>query len=154
MKYIIETLFSIILAIGITIGSVLLSLFTSQIIIDKKMKSNKFLEKIDKEQLEHFINQNYLEVISKNRENYKIENSGDLDYYYLEDIVADIDSICRCILMSDKKINRTKEETLDKEFINFVKKINNKEINNIYKEMQNIKKIAFKYYDENGCLKK
>jgi len=33
-----------------------------------------------------------------------------------------------------------------------VKKLNNKEINDIYKEMQKVKKIAFKYYDEEGNI--
>ena len=54
--------------------------------------------------------------------------------------------------MSQKKLYRTKEEVLEKEFIDMVKKLNNKEINDIYKEMQKVKKIAFKYYDEEGNL--
>lgn len=137
------------LILGTIVGSVLLGLFIAQIITNKKMKSNKSLEPKDKEQLEYFINKDYPGIISKNKENYKIEDD---EYWYLEDIVADIDDICRTILMSQKKLYRTKEEVLEKEFIDMVKKLNNKEINDIYKEMQKVKKIAFKYYDEEGNL--
>lgn len=137
------------LILGTIVGSVLLGLFIAEIITNKKMKSNKFLEQKDKEQLEYFINKDYPGIISKNKENYKIEDD---DYWYLEDIVADIDDICRTILMNQKKLYHTKEEVLENEFIDMVKKLNNKEINDIYKEMQKVKKIAFKYYDEEGNL--
>ena len=128
---------------------ILLTGFVTEIISNKIMKSNKSLDPKDKEQLEYFINKDYLGIISKNKENYKIEDD---DYWYLEDIVADIDDICRTILMSQKKLYHTKEEVLEKEFIDMVKKLNNKEINDIYKEMQKVKKIAFKYYDEEGNI--
>lgn len=132
-----------------SISLILLTGFVTEIISNKIMKSNKSLDPKDKEQLEYFINKDYLGIISKNKENYKIEDD---DYWYLEDIVADIDDICRTILMSQKKLYHTKEEVLEKEFIDMVKKLNNKEINDIYKEMQKVKKIAFKYYDEEGNL--
>ena len=132
-----------------SISLILLTGFVTEIISNKIMKSNKTLDPKDKEQLEYFINKDYLEIISKNKENYKIEDD---DYWYLEDIVADIDDICRTILMSQKKLYHTKEEVLEKEFIDMVKKLNNKEINDIYKEMQKVKKIAFKYYDEEGNI--
>lgn len=132
-----------------SISLILLTGFVTEIISNKIMKSNKSLDPKDKEQLEYFINKDYLGIISKNKENYKIEDD---DYWYLEDIVADIDDICRTILMCQKKLYHTKEEVLEKEFIDMVKKLNNKEINDIYKEMQKVKKIAFKYYDEEGNI--
>ena len=149
IKEILIVVVGFLLILGTIFGSVLLGLFIAEIITNKKMKSNKSLDPKDKEQLEYFINKDYLEIISKNKENYKIEDD---DYWYLEDIVADIDDICRTILMSQKKLYHTKEEVLEKEFIDMVKKLNNKEINDIYKEMQKVKKIAFKYYDEEGNI--
>ena len=153
IKYI---LIIVLVPVVILICSIILILLTGFIteiisnkISNKIMKSNKSLDPKDKEQLEYFINKDYLEIISKNKENYKIEDD---DYWYLEDIVADIDDICRTILMSQKKLYHTKEEVLEKEFIDMVKKLNNKEINDIYKEMQKVKKIAFKYYDEEGNI--
>ena len=137
------------LILGTIVVSVLLGLFIAEIITNKKMKSNKSLDTKDKEQLEYFINKDYSQIIHNNKDSYKIE---DLDFYYLDDIVEDFHDICCTILMSQKKLYRTKEEVLEKEFINMVKKLNNKEINDIYKEMQKVKKIAFKYYDEEGNL--
>ena len=137
------------LILGTIVGSVLLGLFIAEIITNKKMKSNKSLEPKDKEQLEYFINKDYSQIIHNNKDSYKIE---DLDFYYLDDIVEDFHDICCTILMSQKKLYRTKEEVLEKEFIDMVKKLNNKEINDIYREMQKVKKIAFKYYDEEGNL--
>ena len=149
IKEILIVVLGFLLILGTIVGSVLLGLFIAEIITNKKMKSNKSLDPKDKEQLEYFINKDYPGIISKNKENYKIEDD---DYWYLEDIVADIDDICRTILMSQKNLYHTKEEVLEKEFIDMVKKLNNKEINDIYKEMQKVKKVAFKYYDEEGNI--
>lgn len=90
---IIEIIIAILLVLGTMIGSIIVALFLSQIIIDKRIKNNKFLEKKDKEQLEHYIKQDYLELIAKNKDDY-----GDIDYFYLEDIVADIVDLCFTVL--------------------------------------------------------
>ena len=119
-----------------------------EIIIDKRRKNNKFLEKKDKEQLEHYIKQDYLELIAKNKDDY-----GDIDYFYLEDIVADIVDLCFTVLEGQKNLYKTQEEVLEKEFQDFMKDINNKELNDIYSEMKKIKKIVFKYYNDEGILK-
>ena len=149
IKEILIVVLGFLLILGTIVGSVLLGLFIAEILTNKKMKSNKSLDPKDKEQLEYFINKDYPGIISKNKENYKIEDD---EYWYLEDIVADIDDICRTILMSQKKLYHTKEEVLEKEFVDMIKKINNKELNDIYKEMQKVKKVAFKYYDEEGNI--
>lgn len=145
---IIEIIIAILLVLGTMIGSIIVALFLSQIIIDKRIKNNKFLEKKDKEQLEHYIKQDYLELIAKNKDDY-----GDIDYFYLEDIVADIVDLCFTVLEGQKNLYKTQEEVLEKEFQDFMKDINNKELNNIYSEMKKIKKIVFKYYNDEGILK-
>lgn len=145
---IIEIIIAILLVLGTMIGSIIVALFLSQIIIDKRVKNNKFLEKKDKEQLEHYIKQDYLELIAKNKDDY-----GDIDYFYLEDIVADIVDLCFTVLEGQKNLYKTQEEVLEKEFQDFMKDINNKELNNIYSEMKKIKKIVFKYYNDEGILK-
>ena len=145
---IIEIIIAILLVLGTMIGSIVVALFLSQIIIDKRRKNNKFLEKKDKEQLEHYIKQDYLELIAKNKDDY-----GDIDYFYLEDIVADIVDLCFTVLEGQKNLYKTQEEVLEKEFQDFMKDINNKELNNIYSEMKKIKKIVFKYYNDEGILK-
>ena len=145
---IIEIIIAILLVLGTMIGSIVVALFLSQIIIDKRIKNNKFLEKKDKEQLEHYIKQDYLELIAKNKDDY-----GDIDYFYLEDIVADIVDLCFTVLEGQKNLYKTQEEVLEKEFQDFMKDINNKELNNIYSEMKKIKKIVFKYYNDEGILK-
>ena len=145
---IIEIIIAILLVLGTMIGSIVVALFLSQIIIDKRRKNNKFLEKKDKEQLEYYIKQDYLELIAKNKDDY-----GDIDYFYLEDIVADIVDLCFTVLEGQKNLYKTQEEVLEKEFQDFMKDINNKELNNIYSEMKKIKKIFFKYYNDEGILK-
>lgn len=145
---IIEIIIAILLVLGTMIGSIVVALFLSQIIIDKRRKNNKFLEKKDKEQLEYYIKQDYLELIAKNKDDY-----GDIDYFYLEDIVADIVDLCFTVLEGQKNLYKTQEEVLEKEFQDFMKDINNKELNNIYSEMKKIKKIVFKYYNDEGILK-
>lgn len=145
---IIEIIIAILLVLGTMISSIVVALFLSQIIIDKRRKNNKFLEKKDKEQLEHYIKQDYLELIAKNKDDY-----GDIDYFYLEDIVADIVDLCFTVLEGQKNLYKTQEEVLEKEFQDFMKDINNKELNNIYSEMKKIKKIVFKYYNDEGILK-
>ena len=145
---IIEIIIAILLVLGTMIGSIVVALFLSQIIIDKRRKNNKFLEKKDKEQLEHYIKQDYLELIAKNKDDY-----GDIDYFYLEDIVADIVDLCFTVLEGQKNLYKTQEEVLEKEFQDFMKDINNKELNDIYSEMKKIKKIVFKYYNDEGILK-
>lgn len=145
---IVEIIVGILLLLGIMIGLVILAAFIAEKIADIIRKNNKFLEPKDKEQLEHYLNQDYLELIAKNKDNY-----GDIDSFYLEDIVADIVDLCFTVLEGQKKLYRTKEEVLDKEFQDFVKDINNDELNNIYGEMKKIKKIIFKYYNDEGILK-
>lgn len=145
---IIEIIIAILLVLGTMIGSIIVALFLSQRIIDKRIKNNKFLEPKDKEQLEHYIKQDYLELIAKNKDDY-----GDIDYFYLEDIVADIVDLCFTVLEGQKNLYKTQEEVLEKEFQDFMKDINNKELNNIYSEMKKIKKIVFKYYSDEGILK-
>lgn len=145
---IVEIIVGMLLILGIGVGLVILAAFIAEKIADIIRKNNKFLEPKDKEQLEHYLNQDYLELIAKNKDNY-----GDIDYFYLEDIVADIVDLCFTVLEGQKKLYRTKEEVLDKEFQVFVKDINNDELNNIYGEMKKIKKIIFKYYDAEGILK-
>lgn len=145
---IIEIIIAILLVLGTMIGSIIVALFLSQRIIDKRIKNNKFLETKDKEQLEHYIKQDYLELIAKNKDDY-----GDIDYFYLEDIVADIVDLCFTVLEGQKNLYKTQEEVLEKEFQDFMKDINNKELNNIYSEMKKIKKIVFKYYNDEGILK-
>ncbi len=145
---IVEIIVGMLLILGIGVGLVILAAFIAEKIADIIRKNNKFLEPKDKEQLEHYLNQDYLELIAKNKDNY-----GDIDYFYLEDIVADIVDLCFTVLEGQKKLYRTKEEVLDKEFQVFVKDINNDELNNIYGEMKKIKKIIFKYYDAEGSLK-
>ena len=149
MSTLVEVILVFLMLMGIIVGSTLLGLFIAQIITNKKMKSNKSLEPKDKEQLEYYINKDYSQIIHNNKDSYKIE---DLDFYYLDDIVEDVYDICHIILIGQKKLYRTKEEVLEKEFVDTIKKINNKELNEIYKEMQKVKKIAFKYYDEEGNL--
>lgn len=149
IKEILVIVLAAVIILGTIVGSTLLGLFIAEIITNKKMKSNKSLEPKDKEQLEHYINKDYSQIIHNNKDSYKIE---DLDFYYLDDIVEDFYDICHIILIGQKKLYRTKEEVLEKEFIDMIKKINNKELNEIYKEMQKVKKIAFKYYDEEGNL--
>ncbi len=145
---IIEIIIAILLVLGTMIGSIIVALFLSQRIIDKRIKNNKFLETKDKEQLEHYIKQDYLELIAKNKDDY-----GDIDYFYLEDIVADIVDLCFTVLEGQKNLYKTQEEMFEKEFQDFMKDINNKELNNIYSEMKKIKKIVFKYYNDEGILK-
>ena len=145
---IIEIIIAILLVLGTMIGSIIVALFLSQKIIDKRIKNNKFLETKDKEQLEHYIKQDYLELIAKNKDDY-----GDIDYFYLEDIVADIVDLCFTVLEGQKNLYKTQEEVLEKEFQDFMKDINNKELNDIYSEMKKIKKIVFKYYNDEGILK-
>lgn len=53
-----------------------------------------------------------------------------------------------------KKLYICTEEVLTDEFINYVKKLGDKEINKILEESMKVKEIIFKYYDENGVLKK
>ena len=53
-----------------------------------------------------------------------------------------------------KKLYIYTEEVLTDEFVKYVKKLDNKEINKILEESMKVKEIIFKYYDENGVWKK
>lgn len=154
LKTIIEVIGAIILSFlliaATIIISVIIALKIAQKIIDNRIKNNKFLESKDKEQINKFIEKNYQEIISRNKELYNIKDD---DYWYLEDTRAHIESLCRSLLEGDKKLYTTEEEVLEKEFEAFVTKINNQEISDIYKELKKMKKILFKYYDKDGNLK-
>ena len=49
-----------------------------------------------------------------------------------------------------KRLNYSKNNNLTDEFIKYVKKLDNKDVNNILEESMKVKEIVFKYYDSNG----
>ena len=53
-----------------------------------------------------------------------------------------------------KGLNVSKEDILTDDFIKYVKKLDNKDVNMILEESTKIKEIIFNYYDENGVWKK
>lgn len=53
-----------------------------------------------------------------------------------------------------KKLNDNKDNVLTDEFITYVRKLNNEDVNKILDESKKIKEIIFKYYDTNGVWKK
>lgn len=52
-----------------------------------------------------------------------------------------------------KKLNDNKDNVLTDEFIKYVRKLNNEDVNKILDESKKIKEIIFKYYDTNGVWK-
>ena len=150
MKVLLEILLTMVIIIFVIIGSIVFALLIAEKIFYFKRKNNKFIKLEDKKLLEDFIDKDYMNIISNNRENYNITDD---DYWYFEETVEDIDSLCRNLLEGNKKIYITKEEVLDKDFQNFIKTLNNDKIMNIFNELKQIKKIIFKYYDNDGNLK-
>ena len=53
-----------------------------------------------------------------------------------------------------KKLYDNKDNVLTDEFIKYVRKLNNEDVNKILDESKKIKEIIFKYYDTNGVWKK
>ena len=53
-----------------------------------------------------------------------------------------------------KRLNDREDNVLTDEFIKYVRKLNNEDVNKILDESKKIKEIIFKYYDTNGVWKK
>ena len=92
----------------------------------------------------------YSETSVKESEKY---NKEEIDYWYIHDEIELVDSFCRCLLSGEKSIEYEKEDVLDKYFNNFIESLNIKELNKIYEESKEIKKIIYKYYDTKGNWK-
>ncbi len=153
LKAIIEVIGAIILVFllsaAMIIISVIIALKIAQKIIDYRIKNNKVIEPKDKEQINKFIEKDYLDIISKNRDTYNIKDS---DYWYLEDTIGHVESLCRDVLEGTKKLYTTEEDILEKDFEDFINGINDKNLTNINKELKKMKKIILKYYDKDGNL--
>lgn len=118
----------------------------SYFLIRKKL----FLRKIDPKDLEivkKYAKKNYheLEII----EIIDIENKHE---YSLYDEFCDICDMANMFGEYKKLYNM--DIALTDEFIKYVKKLDNKEVNNILEESMKVKEIILKYYDENGVWKK
>ena len=135
--------------IDITIGIILFLIFAITLIVNKgnnKKRKKQLIEK-DKTILENFVKQEYPEIILKKY------NKEEIDYWYIHDEIELVDSFCRCLLSGEKSIEYEKEDVLDKYFNNFIESLNIKELNKIYEESKEIKKIIYKYYDTKGNWK-
>ena len=135
--------------IDITIGIILFLIFAITLIVNKgnnKKRKKQLIEK-DKTILENFVKQEYPEIILKKY------NKEEIDYWYIHDEIELVDSFCRCLLSGEKSIEYEKEDVLDKYFNNFIESLNIKELNKIYEESKEIKKIIYKYYDTKGKWK-
>lgn len=135
--------------IDITIGIILFLIFAITLIVNKgnnKKRKKQLIEK-DKTILENFVKQEYPEIILKKY------NKEEIDYWYIHDEIELVDSFCRCLLSGEKSIEYEKEDVLDKYFNNFIESLNIKELNKIYEESKEIKRIIYKYYDTKGNWK-
>lgn len=118
----------------------------SYFLIRKKL----FLRKIDPKDLEivkKYAKKNYheLDII----EIIDIENKHE---YSLYDEFCDICDMANMFGEYKKLYNM--DIALTDEFIKYVKKLDNKEVNKILEESMKVKEIILKYYDENGVWKK
>lgn len=109
------------------------------------------LRKIDPKDLDivkKYTKKNYheLEII----ESIDIENKHEFSLYDEFNVVSDMANM----FGEYKKLNESKDSVLTDEFIKYVRKLNNEDVNKILDESKKIKEIIFKYYDTNGDWKK
>ena len=77
---------------------------------------------------------------------------NDDDYLYIYDEIEQIEGLCFTLLSADAT-TQEKKEVLNKEFDKLIVSKNIKELNDIYEEAKEIKKIVYKYYDAKGNWK-
>lgn len=120
--------------------------FIIYVVVRKKI----FLRRIDPKDLDivkKYAKKNYheLDII----EIIDIENKHE---YSLYDEFCDICDMAN--MFGEYKRLYNMDITLTEEFVKYVKKLDNKEVNKILEESMKVKEIILKYYDENGVWKK
>lgn len=118
-------------------------IFIIYVVVKKKL----FLRRIDHNDLDivkKYAKNNYheLEII----EIIDIENKHE---YSLYDEFCDVWDMAN-MFGEYNRLNVGKEDILTDDFIKYVKKLDNKDVNNILEESMKVKEIVFKYYDSNG----
>lgn len=109
------------------------------------------LRKIDSKDLDivkKYTKKRYqeLEII----ESIDIENKHEFSLYDEFDVVWDMANM----FGEYKRLNDSEDNVLTDDFIKYVRKLNNEDVNKILDESKKIKEIIFKYYDTNGVWKK
>lgn len=122
-------------------------IFIIYVVVRRKL----FLRKIDPKDFDivkKYTKKNYheLEII----EIIDIENKHEYSLYDEFCVICDMANM----FGEYKKLYIYTKEVLTDEFVKYVKKLDNKEINKILEESMKVKEIIFKYYDENGVWKK
>ena len=143
-KKIMELIFC---AIAIIALIILVPLFKKYENNTKKRKEQ--IKENDKVILEEFLKKEYTTFISTKQEEYKL---NDDDYLYIYDEIEQIEGLCFTLLSADAT-TQEKKEVLNKEFDKLIVSKNIKELNDIYEEAKEIKKIVYKYYDASGNWK-
>lgn len=108
------------------------------------------LRKIDSKDLDivkKYTKKRYqeLEII----ESIDIENKHEFSLYDEFDVVWDMANM----FGEYKRLNDSEDNVLTDDFIKYVRKLNNEDVNKILDESKKIKEIIFKYYDTNGVWK-
>lgn len=114
------------------------------------IRQKLLLRKIDSKDLDivkKYVKKRYHEL--KIIEIIDIENKHEFSLYDEFDVVWDMANM----FGEYKRLNDSKDNVLTDEFIRYVKKLNNEEVNKILSESKKIKEIVFKYYDSNGIWK-
>lgn len=140
---IIDIIFLVIFGVFIIVFIAILSYF----VIRQKL----LLRKIDSKDLDivkKYTKKRYqeLEII----ESIDIENKHEFSLYDEFDVVWDMANM----FGEYKRLNDSEDNVLTDEFIKYVRKLNNEDVNKILDESKKIKEIIFKYYDTNGVWKK
>ena len=78
------------------------------------------------------------------------ENTDEIELY---DDFETMWDVCRFFLKMDKFLGYKRSEIFVEENIELIKKINSKNLNNIYKETKKILDIIYTYYDQDGNRK-
>ena len=137
---------NIIEIVSLGIFGIFVIIFVS-VVVYFVIRKKIFLRKIDPKDLEivkKYKKKNYheLEII----EIIDIENKHE---YSLYDEFCDVWDMAN-MFGEYNRLNVGKEDILTDDFINYIKKLDNKDVNNILEESMKVKEIVFKYYDSNG----
>ena len=112
-------------------------------------KRKQQIKENDRVIIENFLKKEYTTFISTKKEEYDLNND---DYLYIYDEIEQVEGLCFALL-SAQATTQEKKYVLSKEFDKLIISINIKELNKIYEESKEIKKIIYKYYNADGKWK-